>query len=89
MMHSEQVQMQRYNTELRNSKGQSSYMSVRTSSTGQECTLSGFLPFTNAKSPLPQVTVLGGTPHRWPGLFPATSTEYQQAALCAMGHHVL
>ncbi len=68
---------------------QSSCVSAKTSSKGQECTLSGFLPFSNTKSPLPQVTVLGGTPHRRPGLFPATSTGYQQAAACAVGHHML
>ncbi len=70
-------------------KRQSSYMSIETSSKGQQCTLSSFLPFSNTKSPLPQVTVLGGTPHRWPGLFPVTPTEYQHAALCAVGHHML
>ncbi len=57
-------------------KRQSSYVSAKTSSKGQECTLSSFLPFSNTESPLPQVTVLGGTPHRWPSLFPATSTQY-------------
>lgn len=33
-------------------------------------TLSGFLPFSDTKRPLPQIPILGCAPHHGPGLLP-------------------